>query len=73
MLSLGVKETSCTVCSHVEVCANKEIYLGFLKASEKFRGEYPDDISFIKKNDPACNFFSRKASDVVVREGRSVI
>lgn len=32
----------------------------------KCGGDYPDDISFIKKSDPVCNFYKKK-SDVIMR------
>ena len=49
-----------------EVCVYKQTYLEYLGACEKMRGDYPDDISFIKKSDPVCNFYKKK-SDVIMR------
>lgn len=63
----GVRETICTSCIHREVCAYKQRYLEYLSACEKMRGDYPDDISFIKKSDPDCNFYKKK-SDVNLRQ-----
>lgn len=63
----GVRETICTSCIHREVCAYKQRYLEYLSAYEKMRGDYPDDISFIKKSDPDCNFYKKK-SDVNLRQ-----
>lgn len=66
----GVRETICTSCVHREVCVYKQTYLEYLGACEKMRGDYPDDypddISFIKKSDPVCNFYKKK-SDVIMR------
>ena len=56
----GVRETICTRCEHREVCVYKDKYLRYLEMLVKFNNEYSDDISFIKKNDPNCKFFSRK-------------
>lgn len=61
-----VGETICSKCIHKEVCIYKQTYLEYLGACEKMRGDYPDDISFIKKNDPDCNFYKKKA-DVNLR------
>jgi len=62
----GVRETICTSCVHREVCVYKQTYLEYLGACEKMRGDYPDDISFIKKSDPNC-IFHKKRSDVAFR------
>lgn len=56
----GIRETICTRCEHREVCVYKDKYLRYLEILVKFNNEYSDDISFIKKNDPNCKFFSRK-------------
>lgn len=61
-----VEETICSSCIHRDVCVYKQTYLEYLDACEKMRGDYPDDISFIKKNDPDCNFHKKK-SDVNLR------
>lgn len=59
-MSEGVRETSCTKCEHREVCAYKDTYLQYLKAFEHFHNGYSDDVSFIGKDDPKCNFFKKK-------------
>ncbi len=64
----GVRETLCTRCVHREVCAYKDTYLRYLERLVKFNNEYSDDISFIKKEDPNCKFFSKK-SDSNLRTG----
>lgn len=56
----GVRETLCVRCVHREVCTYKDAYLSYLKTLMKFNNEYSDDISFVKKDDPDCKFFSRK-------------
>lgn len=56
----GVRETSCTRCEHREVCVYKDKYLQYLKGFEDFHNGYLDDVSFIRKDDPKCNFFKKK-------------
>ena len=56
----GVRETLCTKCVHREVCSYKNTYLKYLENLMKFNNEYSDNISFIKKDDPNCKFFSMK-------------
>ncbi len=62
-MSEGVRETICTSCIHREVCMYKQTYLNYLSACEEMNRNYPDDISFIRKSDPDCNFYKKK-SDV---------
>lgn len=63
-MSDGVRETFCTKCLHREVCAYKDTYLRYLETLVKFNNEYSDDISFIKKEDPNCKFFSKKSDSI---------
>lgn len=56
----AVRETMCTKCEHLDVCAYKQTYIRFLSEYGKFRNEYPEDISFIGKSDPECQFCKKK-------------
>ena len=58
-----VRETICASCIHRDVCLYKQTYLEYLRACEKMRAEYPEDISFIEKTDPNCIHYKKK-SDV---------
>lgn len=60
-------ETICTRCVHREVCVHKQTYLEFLKAYKKLHSEYSVDVSFVKKNDPVCNYYQQKLDLINIR------
>ena len=61
----AIKEVSCTLCAHQEVCAYKQDYIDILKAVENAR------VSVVK-DDSDGGFSSKKVADYDFISGISV-
>lgn len=57
----GVRETCCSSCSHIEVCAHKDDYLNIVKSLEEMYYKFPkNEREFMILRDPDCEFYSKK-------------
>lgn len=56
----GIRETSCTSCSHKNVCAHKDDYLNMIKSLEEVFYNFPENERVnMDLRDPCCKFYLR--------------
>lgn len=56
-----VRETCCSSCSHMDVCAHKDDYLNMIKSLEEMFYKFPENERvFMRLRDPDCKFYSKK-------------
>ena len=59
----GVRETLCSSCSHINVCAHKDDYLNMVKSLQEMFYKFPDnEREFMYLRDPDCKFYSKELS-----------
>lgn len=55
----AVRETLCSSCSHIKVCAHKDDYLNMVKSLDEMFYKFPEnERSFMCLRDPDCKFYS---------------
>lgn len=58
-----VRETCCSSCSHIDVCAHKDDYLNMIKSLEEMFYKFPENERvFMRLRDPDCKFYSKESS-----------
>lgn len=56
-----VRETCCSSCSHIDVCAHKDDYLNMIKSLEEIFYKFPENERvFMRLRDPDCKFYSKE-------------
>ena len=59
----GARETLCSSCSHINVCAHKDDYLNMVKSLQEMFYEFPEnEREFMYLRDPDCKFYSKVLS-----------
>ena len=59
----GVRETLCSSCSHINVCAHKDDYLNMVKSLQEMFYKFPEnERDFMYFRDPDCKFYSKESS-----------
>ena len=59
----AVRETLCSSCSHINVCAHKDDYLNMVKSlQEVFYKFQENEREFMYLRDPDCKFYSKELS-----------
>ena len=59
----GARETLCSSCSHINVCAHKDDYLNMVKSLQEMFYEFPEnERDFMYLRDPDCKFYSKESS-----------
>lgn len=59
----AVRETLCSSCSHINVCAHKDDYLNMVKSlQEMFYKFQENEREFMYLRDPDCKFYSKESS-----------
>lgn len=59
----GARETLCSSCSHINVCAHKDDYLNMVKSlQEMFYKLSENERDFMYLRDPDCKFHSKELS-----------
>ena len=59
----AARETLCSSCSHINVCAHKYDYLNMVKSLQEMFYEFPEnERDFMYLRDPDCKFYSRESS-----------
>lgn len=59
----AARETLCSSCSHINVCAHKDDYLNMVKSLQEMFYEFPEnERDFMYLRDPDCKFYSKESS-----------
>ena len=59
----GARETLCSSCSHINVCAHKDDYLNMVKSLQEMFYKFPEnEREFMYLRDPDCKFYSKESS-----------
>ena len=59
----GARETLCSSCSHINVCAHKDDYLNMVKSLQEMFYKFPEnERDFMYLRDPDCKFYSKESS-----------
>ena len=59
----AVRETLCSSCSHINVCAHKDDYLNMVKSLQEMFYKFPEnEREFMYLRDPDCKFYSKESS-----------
>ena len=59
----GARETLCSSCSHINVCAHKDDYLNMVKSLQEMFYKFPEnEREFMYLRDPDCKFYSKELS-----------
>ena len=59
----GARETLCSSCSHINVCAHKDDYLNMVESLQEMFYKFPDnERDFMYLRDPDCKFHSKELS-----------
>lgn len=59
----AVRETLCSSCSHINVCAHKDDYLNMVKSLQETFYKLPEnERDFMYLRDPDCKFCSKELS-----------
>lgn len=59
----AVRETLCSSCSHINVCAHKDDYLNMVKSLQEMFYKFPEnEREFMYLRDPDCKFHSKELS-----------
>ena len=62
-MDVGVRETLCSSCSHINVCAHKDDYLNMVKSLQEMFYKFPEnERDFMYLRDPDCKFYSKESS-----------
>ena len=62
-MDVGVRETLCSSCSHINVCAHKDDYLNMVKSLQEMFYKLPENKrDFMYLRDPDCKFHSKELS-----------
>ena len=59
----GARETLCSSCSHINICAHKDDYLNMVKSLQEMFYKFPEnERDFMYLRDPDCKFYSKVLS-----------
>lgn len=59
----AVRETLCSSCSHINVCAHKDDYLNMVQSLQEMFYKFPkNEREFMYLRDPDCKFYSKELS-----------
>ena len=59
----GARETLCSSCSHINICAHKDDYLNMVKSLQEVFYKFPEnEREFMYLRDPDCKFYSKVLS-----------
>ena len=62
-MDVGVRETLCSSCTHINVCAHKDDYLNMVKSLQEMFYKLPENKrDFMYLRDPDCKFHSKELS-----------